>query len=133
MDVETAIVAHLRAVPLIESLSGGRVVPAGSSSVLRPNIVYQRLTTKREYSNDGPTHAPWATVQIGCWADTLSVARQLSDAVIAALDGFTGEVNGFQIDAVFITDENSAPESAAPGKEEGIKGILVDCVVHYQE
>ncbi|HEV7299210.1 MAG TPA: DUF3168 domain-containing protein [Tepidisphaeraceae bacterium] len=123
----------LRAIPDVASIAGGRVMPAGSRGLARPNVVYQRLSTRRDWTNDGPTRAPRTTVQVGCWADRLEVALAIAAAVRIALDGFNGTVNGLVIDAIFLDDENTAPESKSAGQEEGIKGVLLDFNVHYQE
>lgn len=134
MDVEATIVAKLTTDPAVAALIEDRIAQAGMPQRLaRPNIVYQRIGTRRDYSNDGSTRAPSATLQLTCWADDQAGARALSNAVRTALDGFRGTVGESVIDAIFVSDENDAPVPQTPGKDQTIRGIVLDFKVHFRE
>lgn len=76
------------------------IVPAGS---ILPAIQYQRITTEREddYDDFGTMRA-WvrATVQVTSWSNTAQQAMEVGEAVMLALSGFHGDMEGVDIGRV---------------------------------
>jgi hypothetical protein len=108
-QLEVGLYAYLKNDPAIAALVGDRifpnVVPEGS---ILPAIQYQRITTTREYTYDpfGESHA-WvgARPQITSWHSSPEVAMAVGEAVMLALSGFHGDMEGVAIGAVTSTNE----------------------------
>lgn len=137
MELEEAIVALLAADPEITGEVEGRIAAAVlPESLSRPNIVYQRLDTGRQWHNDGPAGMPTAAVQISCYADDYPTAKALATAV-KDLDGYSGTVGdpvtGLYVGSMFLDDERDAPTPPAPGEAAGISGVILVFRVSYRE
>ena len=134
MAVEAALVTLLTTDATVAALIGTRIAPVGQpQGVARPNVIYQRIGTKRDYHNEGSTGLPSARIQVGCYADTYKTARQLAGAVRAVLDGYRGTVGGQEIAGVWLDDERDAPQPPADGKGAGVQGVQFDAVIAYRE
>lgn len=132
--VEKGIVALLLADAAVTAMVGTRVEPAGTAQTLaRPNIVYQRVTTNRLYSQDGPAGSGDARVQLSIWADTYATVKDLADKVRTALEGYRGTVAGIVLDSVRLDDEDDMPLPPDAGREVGYKGVRQDYRVDFQE
>ena len=130
MELEAAIVAKLRTdVPSV----GGRIAPVGiPDAIPRPNIIYQRIDTGREHSNDGPVGIADALLQLSCYADQYDQAKALA-AAVRSFDGFTGTVGEVFIHSMFLEDESDAPAPPPEGQTRGIAGIQLTFRVAYSE
>lgn len=135
MSVEAAIVTLLTGDTAgVNALIAGRIAAAAMPQGLaRPNVVYQRIGTRRRYSNDGPTGLARARLQVSCYADTPKAAKQLAAAVREVLDGYSGTVGGCTIQALFLDDERDAPQPPATGRDLGVFGVQFDALIHYDE
>lgn len=132
--VEKGIVALLLADSNVAALVGTRVYPAITRQTQeRPNVVYQRLTTNRISTQDGPTGSADCLLQLSCWADTYKAARTLAEKVRLALDGYAGTSASVVIDGIFVQDEQDMPTPPDSGDEVGVYGVRLDFRVHFQE
>ncbi len=132
--VETAIVALLLGDSDVTALVGTRVEPVQTSQTLiRPNVVYQRVTTSRVHTQDGATGLADCRLQVSCWADTYAAAKTLADKVRLALDAYKGTAAGITVDGIFLQDEGDMPQPPLAGGEKGIHGVRQDYRIHYQE
>ena len=103
-QLEEGLYAYLAADPAISALVGTRIFPnVVPEGTILPNIRYQRITTSREYTHDpySETHA-WvrATVQIDAWFTSALGAMEVGEAVMLALSGYHGDMEGVAIGAV---------------------------------
>lgn len=137
MSVEAAIVSLLRE-PTSELIEG-RIAPAVMPERLRrPNVVYQVLTTRRTYSNSGPTGLARATLQLTCYADDYKAAKGLARAVREALNGFRGEAAAgdsgtVNIQSLLLNDERDAPTPPPAGQSAVVHGVVMVFAIAYGE
>lgn len=71
-----------------------------------PAVVYQRISTVRDHSHDGPVGLVSARFQFSCWAESYAEAKALAADLRVALDGFKGTVAGTRIDGIFSAGEH---------------------------
>ncbi len=132
--VEKAIVALLTEDTDVTALIGDRLEPVLTSQTLsRPNVVYQRITTSRLRSQDGPEGTGDIRLQLSCYADTYAGAKTLADKVRLALDGYRGTAAGITVDGISLEDEGDMPQPPLAGGEQGIHGVRQDYRVHFKE
>lgn len=125
--VETVLVSILNANENVAALIAGRIFPnAIPQKEIMPAIVYQQISGRLDYANDGATGLSSPRVQLVCWDDTYAGAKTLAKAVESALSGYTGIVDDIQIQGIFKIDEGDMPE--LNNSEEGLRryGIRQD-------
>lgn len=74
-----------------------------------PAVVYHRIDTPREHSQQGASELAHPRFQFDCWAETRSGAKAVADAVRLALDGFQGSMGsapGIDVSGAFAEDES---------------------------
>jgi hypothetical protein len=134
MELEAAFVQKLSAEPTITTIIGNRIAASVLPDRLaRPNIVYQRIGTGRQYSNDGPAGIARASLQVSCYADDYSQARQLASAIRGVFNGFNGMIGTLRIQSMLLDDERDAPTPPPPGQSAGVVGIVMMFLVAYSE
>ncbi|MCE9553423.1 MAG: DUF3168 domain-containing protein [Planctomycetes bacterium] len=129
MTAEEAIVAVLAADATLTALVGTRISPAiAGQAGARPNIVYQRISGKEQYSQDGHEDIPEARIQIDCYGNTYAQAKAAGERVIALLSGHRGG----SIDMIFIEDSGDGMDGPSDGAESGIPRMRLNTRVHYR-
>lgn len=104
--IEAAPVALLTADTAIDALIDGRIHPSKLvQSEPFPAITYLRVSTPRIRSHSGPSGLAHARVQINCWAETWTGARDLADLVRMRLDGWKGVAGGVRIGGIQLDSE----------------------------
>ena len=78
-----------------------------------PAITYQQLSGIRDEVMAGPSGQINARFQIQCWSDTYEETRDISNAVRVLLDGYDGDANGVEIQAIHLIDESDSPQFPA--------------------
>ncbi len=132
---DRAVVSVLLADEDVAELIGTNVHPATTTQTLtRPNVVYQRIGTERVFTRDGPTNKSVAYVQVGCWADTYTAAKQLANVVREALNGYRGTAGTMVVDYINLEDEDDFLTPPMPGGgSSGVYGVRQDYKVHFTE
>lgn len=104
--VEDAIRARLLADPDVAALVATRVWPVKlPQGPTFPAIVYQRIsTTSNGVAMESPVGPTRSRVQLSAWASTFSGARQLAEAVVHALNGWSGTAGGESVQLVRLTN-----------------------------
>ena len=99
MTIHQAVYDKLRTDAGITPLVGTRIYPQKAlQGVVLPCVVYQRISTSGRFLyHTGAVPAAITTFQIDCWADSLTKAVELSDAVVACLHGWYGTQSGMTI------------------------------------
>ncbi len=124
----------MKADAAVAAIIHGRIHPATDPQQSpRPKITFQRISTSRRYANDGPLNSPAARIQIDCWADTLLVAKTLSEKVRRSLDGFRGTLGEYEVQGIHIDGESDNPGQLPEGRETRPQGVTLDFIVHYIE
>lgn len=92
--------------PAVARLIGFQVYPiAVPKNAVLPFCVYKRNNIVREANLAGPTYVPTVSLQFASWALTYEGARDLSNEIRIALDGYTGDLCGVKITDVRLVSE----------------------------
>lgn len=86
------------------------VLPEGTAY---PAIRYERISTDRTYTQEGPTGKPGALFQIDSFAKDVGTAGLLAEEVRKALDGHKGAMGAEASDGVFSEDQDASYDSDA--------------------
>jgi len=65
-------------------------IPAPESLARYPLITYQQISSKHDYSLQGPISVDQTRIAYNCFSKSYVQARQLADAVSQTFDGFKG-------------------------------------------
>lgn len=104
--IEDAIRSVLLADADVAALVTARVWPMKlPQSATLPAVVYQRIsTTGNGVAMEAPVGPTRARVQISAWATTFGQARQLGEAVLHALNGWSGTAGGVKVQLVRLVN-----------------------------
>lgn len=106
MSLNAALYTRVITDTTISGLIGTKFYPATAvQEATAPYAVYQRISTPRDYTQDGASGMSWPRYQITSIAATFSGARALADAMRARLSGFSGTVESVVIGAIFLDQE----------------------------
>lgn len=90
----------------VSALVGAKIywseIPQGKQ---RPVICLHLVSEINTHTTSGTVDQEDATVQIDCWAETLTDAIAVSDAVKTALDGYSGTEGSTTFQGVFKRSE----------------------------
>lgn len=91
-----------------------------------PGLVLNTVSDFSEHTLSGPDGPPEARVQIDCYAMTYGAAKQLSRAVRAALDGYSGGA----IQGAFLSNARDGREGGTNEAERPFR-VSMDFTVRY--
>lgn len=131
--VEQAIADRLTTDATVASLVATRVFPEIlPQDPTYPAIAYQRITTQRVRSMDGPSGLSRPRIQIDCYAAAYAQAKALADAVRLALDGKRFSYAGLDVQAAFLEDERD--QEASEGRDiDDERRVSLDFFVWHTE
>lgn len=130
--MEEALRARLLATAGVTALVSQRV-HCGSrpqASVL-PAITINRVSGAPIYTDDGECGLADARVQIDCWGETYSSAKQTARAVIESLSAFFGTVGAVTFDFVLLDLERDTREGGSNAEEYEFR-TQIDFTVLYR-
>jgi hypothetical protein len=82
-----------------------------------PAAVFNVISATPSYSDDGDDGIEENRVQIDCWGETYSSAKSVARAVIGALSGFGGSVDGVDIKYVSLDMHHDSTEGGTKASE----------------
>lgn len=117
--LDAAIYQLLTGHPEIAAVAGTRVYPSRApDEATLPYLVYLDMAEiDRARDLDGVGGLRQARVQVDAWASTATGAKRLGDAVVAALEDYTGTIAGVTIADVELIggfDDWEGGDGAAP-------------------
>lgn len=133
-QLETGLYAYLANDAVVSSLVGDRIFPnVVPEGTILPAIRYQRITTNREDTHDvfGEMHAyVRATVQIDSWSTSAQSAMDVGEAVMLALSGFHGDMEGVAIGRVTNIRESDVydPQKKLHGRSQDFQFWFMDAI-----
>lgn len=141
MNLEEGLVTYLLARTGLTALVSNRIyfeiVPQpDSGDEVYPAVTYQIISFPRVVSHQGASGLAYPRVQIGCWARTKIAVLPVRNAVIDALDGFTGLFGTVQVGACLKMDERdmSSVSYASPElRQARIYGRSIDFQIWHNE
>jgi hypothetical protein len=133
-DINTAVVALLRADTTVYGLVATRIYPSyAPHNYTPPVIVYTRLSASRVRSADGSTGMVATNIQLSCWAATKAESETLSSAVQSCLDDYSGTSDGIVIDVISMDNELDAPIVEPDNEEHNEFGKILEFTIWYRE
>lgn len=132
-SIDESLVTILKSSIPVTVLAGQRIYPMRAlQTAAKPHVVYQRISSVREHSHDGPSGLARPRFQFRCVASSFSQARQLADAVRVALNGYKGLVGGVRIDGIIFQNEIDTDDVALDA-EASTFSVLQDYFVWHGE
>ncbi len=108
--MEEALTTLLLADARVKQLAGNRVHwGRATQGEQAPYIVLQVVGGRPDYHAQGSSGLVDARVQIDAYGDKYLAAKKLSDAVLALLSGYRGEVAGTRLHAGFVDAARDLP------------------------
>jgi len=103
---EQVLKRRIEATPVLARLLGYRTYPVlAPMSASLPFVTYQRALIERQQTLSVPTGVPRVSVEISTYAVTYEEAREVADALRAALDGWSGYAYGVEVKHVALETE----------------------------
>lgn len=132
MSLETDLVARLKADAALSPLVGARIyADAFPKDPTYPAIVYQLISRNDDYTQDGPSGLVDRRIQIDCYAAGKVAVIDLSDKVIASLNGYRGVMGGTAVRGVFLDNERDQfPQDLLSAGKRPYRRIL-DFIIWY--
>jgi hypothetical protein len=125
--MEQQIVALLLASSGVTALCGNRInFGASPQGAPNPRIVMWTIGDAEGHNLQGPDGHSTGRIQCDCYGNTYAAAKDLSVAVRAVLDGYSG--NGFQ--GVFLAGTRDTREGGSNEAERPFRTSL-DFITHF--
>ena len=104
--IESALYAHLVADAGVTALLGTRIYPLDlPQEPTTPCATYHRVSTVPRYVHGADLNFDTVRIQIDCYADSVLGAKTLADAVRDALSAHSGDMQGTDVQAVLLDNE----------------------------
>lgn len=139
MIIEAAAYAKLQTVTAVTDLVSTRIYPNHApQAATMPYIVYNRISQQRIRHMTATTQLRETRIQYDCIAADPLSARNVADALIAALDHDSGTwdsggSNQASIAHAFIDNNISDFDQPTSGEDEGNYRVIVDVVIWHAE
>jgi hypothetical protein len=129
--MEQAIIARLLATGGVTAIAGDRVFPgARPPAAALPAVVFNVVSGAPVYTDDGDAGLAENRVQIDCWAETYTAAKELAVAVKASLSGFVGTVAGVTFQNLLLITERDRREGGSNARDYLFRTLLDFTVWH---
>ena len=126
-DLRSVLLASAGVTGIVSQRVSWAERPQGSAL---PALVLTQISGAPTYVLRGPSNYTEARVQVDCWASTFLAARQLADAVRAALSGFSGVRGSTRFHGVFLDAERDLRDAETDGAERFFR-VSQDFMVHH--
>jgi len=132
MKIEQAIKKELLADSGITDLIGERLYYVKSpQDVISPYVVFLKASGPREYSHGGASKLARPRFQFSCFATTYYVAKQIAEAIRAAIEAFSGTMGGaggVEVGSCFCINESDIYEDNTQ-----LYHVAVDYLIWHKE
>jgi len=132
MQIEQAIKKELLADSGIKSLIGERLYYVKApQDVAKPYVVFLKASGPREYSHDGASKLARPRFQFSCFAMTYYEAKQIAEAIRAAIEAFSGTMGGtggVEVGSCFCINESDIYE-----EDTRLFHVAVDYLIWHKE
>ena len=129
---EAAIIQRLLADGAVSALVSDRIEPGRrNQGTAFPAIVVNWVDGAPVYTDDGETNLQQSRIEIDCWADTYSGAKDLAAAVKASLSAFQGVSSGVTFQNVLLDAERDLSEGGGGAVDYPFR-VNLDFIFWYQ-
>lgn len=115
--MEEALIALLLGTGPVEAIVDDRIWPTwrpqGSPT---PSVTLTVISRSPQYHASGASGLDQYRIQLDVFAESYGEAKALSRAVVAALSGFSGVIDGVRLGPVFLLGERDMPEMEPPDR-----------------
>lgn len=98
-----------------------------------PRVIYTQIDAQRRYCDDGNIGVIPAHYQLDIFADKVTEARAIADAIRIGLDGYRGVSDGVSILRIHFPSESFTKGEKAEGANKAPARMSQDIVVTYRE
>ena len=99
----------------------------------RPGVVLTLTSSEHAHTFEGHGGYVNGSIQLDCLAPDYQTAKELTAAVIAAIDNYTGTVAGTVIDLIEVDGEADIPRLPLEGQAVPSFGVSIDASFQYQK
>ena len=132
--IETALRAILTGDAPVAALVAARVYPVYlPQAPTYPAVTYQLITGQSHYALGAPSHLAELRVQLDCWAGSYAEVQTLRSAVITALGGYRGTIEGVEVHGAFRIAERDEFEETLAGVAQRVWRKSLDFQVWFKE
>ena len=132
MTLKQAIYSLLTNDAGVTALAGDRITPGGDPVEGTTSVTYNAISMDADkHTMDGPDTLATRRFQVNSYATIESDATELSDAVRAALDGFSGTVSTLAISYMALIDDGDLDDFEAENRKISRHGIRQDYLITY--
>lgn len=130
--MEEGIVARLLTDSGVAALVSDRVYPVSVPQASpMPAIAYVRISGQPVYTSDGESGLASARLEIDCWGETYTSAKQVARAVIESLSAWFGTSASIVFQFVLLDTERDFREGGSNNSEYLFRTNL-DLIVWYE-
>lgn len=125
--IEESLNTYLRGHALVSAEVGHNVFPDQvPDDASYPAVVYQVITRRNVHSMSGASGLEFPLIQIGCWARKRSTAKAIRNAVVSALDGYRGDMEGTYVDGILKRSERDTHDPVPGNQPIRVFGVQID-------
>lgn len=132
MQIEQAIKRELMADSGVTDLIGERLYYVRApQDVVKPYVVFFKVSGLREYSHDGASELAQPRFQFSCFATIYYEAKQIAEAIRAAIEAFSGTMggeSGVEIGSCFCMNESDMYED-----DTKLFHVAIDYLIFHKE
>lgn len=129
MTIDQALFEEMRDDAAIAAIVSNKIYPGIPPKTTKaPFISFREIAFARAEGLSGPTTLHHPRIQVDCWGSTAEQARQVSEAVRDALDGFRGLMGDVAVNVrrCAYVNANDDPEKPPDGGDLDIHRKRVD-------
>ena len=132
MQIEQATLKELLADSGVTNLIGERLYYVKApQDVTKPYVVFFKASGPREYSHNGASALARPRFQFSCFATTYYQAKQIAEAIRAAIEAFSGTMGGaggVEVGSCFCINESDMYE-----EDTRLFHVAVDYLIYHKE
>ena len=116
--IRQGLYEYLKAQPAITAIVGDRIYPIQApNSAKRPYVILITTGLRSEPHLTAASRLARGEFDIDCWADSLSAAQNLSEAIRNELDGYQGLMGTVDCRRAIVNDQFDFTEQLKDGSE----------------
>ncbi len=101
-DIRTYMLTRTAITDLISTRIYAQKLPEAATF---PSLVYNRISSTRNYSHSGDSNMTSPRIQYSCFAETYEEAKDLAEQIVSEMSGFKGTAGSSTIYSTFVENE----------------------------
>lgn len=136
-SIEAAVTDHLTDDSGLTALIGSNFFPgclpqrtAGTSRI--PAVVFSVVANQHVRTLGGPTGVARIRLRFDCFAVTQATSTAIAEAIRAALDGVSGNFDGYRVTSCVLEDEATYTRAPNDGSDDWQYDKQVEYLIRYR-